>query len=211
MGGLGYIIRETAEECHDSTILGTFSENHDVARFASFSQDLSQQKSALVHTIMGDGIPIVYYGAEQAFSGENDPKNREALWLNPSGYDTESPLYQTIKALNIVRNAVNKELDGIDYTNWSGYWAFKIKLLFITEDILAYRKGYDTSVITALTNVGVGGPDVGPYHLGDTNMVEKDVIVEVLSCNHTLVGVDGEFDLTLKNGEPQVRPTPSIV
>lgn len=210
MGGLSVIINDTSRECHDSTLLGTFSENHDVPRLAFYTQDLSQQKSALVHTIMGDGIPIVYYGAEQAFSGKNDPYNREALWTNPNGYDTTSPLYQTIKTLNTVRNAVTKELAGIDYTNWSGYWAYKIKVLFITEDILVYRKGYDTSIIIALTNVGTGGKDVGPYHMGDTNMVEGDVIIEALSCNHTLVGKYGEFDLTLKNGEAQVRTITSF-
>lgn len=28
------------------------------------------------------GIPIVYYGTEQGYSGGNDPANRESLWPN---------------------------------------------------------------------------------------------------------------------------------
>lgn len=204
MGGLGYVMNKVAVGCRDSTLLGTFSENHDVQRFASETSDLSQQMNALTFTIMSDGIPVVYYGAEQRFSGKGDPQNREAMWLGPNGYDTKAPLYQLIRSLNIARNAVNKELDGIDYSNWSGYWAHKAKILYANQDILVLRKGYDTTIITALTNVGEGGPDVGPYHMGETNLVEGQTIVEVLSCNSTRVGKYGEFDLTLKNGEPQV-------
>lgn len=204
MGGLGYVMNEVALGCHDSTILGTFAENHDVARFASISADLSQQKNAMVFSIMGDGIPVVYYGGEQQFSGKGDPDNREAFWLNPTGYDTKAPLYQLVRSVNTARNAINYQLDGSDYSNWSGYWAHKAKILYSTQDILVLRKGYDTSAIVALTNVGEGGPDVGPFHMGETNFVQGQTIVEIISCNSTEVGQFGEFDLTLKNGEPQV-------
>jgi alpha-amylase len=204
MGGLGYVVDRIATGCHDSTLLGTFSENHDVPRFGSATKDLSQQKNALTFNLMTDGIPVVYYGAEQRLEGKNDPENREALWLAPNGYDTTAPLYQHVKALNIVRTAVGSELAGLDYSNWSGFWAYKAKILYSTDDILVFRKGYDTSIVTALTNGGEGAPDVGPYHMGDTNLVEGTTIVEVLSCNSTMVGLYGEFDITLKNGEPQV-------
>jgi len=204
MRGLGYVMNEVARGCYDSTLLGTFSENHGVARFAAATSDLSQQKNALVFDIMSDGIPVIYYGAEQQFSGRNDPLNREAFWLNPTGYDTTAPLYQLIKSVNTARNAVNLELHGIDYSNWSGYWAHKAKVLYSTEDILVLRKGYDTSVIVALTNVGEGGPDIGPVHIGETNFVQRQTIVEVISCNSTIAGQFGEFDVTLRNGEPQV-------
>ena len=204
MGGLGYMMNQVATGCHDSTILGTFAENHDVARFGSLTGDLSQRRNAAAFAIMSDGIPVIYYGQEQGFNGKGDPGNREALWLNPTGYDRNSTLYQTIRSLNLARNAVNLELHGIDYSNWSGYWAHKAKILYSTQNILVLRKGYDTSVIVALTNVGEGGPDVGPFHMGETNFVKGQTIVEVMSCNSTSVGDFGEFDLTLKNGEPQV-------
>ena len=115
-----------------------------------------------------------------------------------------------MRALNTARNAINLELDGIDYSNWSGYWAHKAKILYSTQDILVLRKGYDTSAIVALTNVGEGGPDVGPFHMGETNFVQGQTIVDVVSCNSTEVGLYGEFDLTLKNGEPQVRHKPQL-
>ena len=85
MGGLGYVMNEVALGCHDSTLLGTFAENHDVARFASSTSDLSQQKNALVFSVFSDGIPVVYYGAEQRFSGKGDPQNREAFLAQSDG------------------------------------------------------------------------------------------------------------------------------
>jgi len=50
---------------------------------------------------MFDGIPIVYYGLEQAFTGGPDPGNREALW--PSGYANTTAV-QVISKLNKIRN-----------------------------------------------------------------------------------------------------------
>lgn len=61
---------------------------------------------------MADGIPIVYAGQEQHYSGGNDPANREALWL--SGFDTDSELYKLIATANGARNqAIAK---GTNYT-----------------------------------------------------------------------------------------------
>lgn len=59
---------------------------------------------------MADGIPIIYAGQEQHYSGGKDPSNREALW--PSGYNTKSELYQLIGKANSIRNQAiykNKE------------------------------------------------------------------------------------------------------
>ena len=43
-----------------------------------------------VHTYI-QGIPIVYYGTEQGYSGGNDPSNRESLWPN---FNTNHPIYK---------------------------------------------------------------------------------------------------------------------
>lgn len=72
----------------------------------------------MVFNFMSDGIPVVYYGQEQSFSGAADPvshpanfpelhshgrltqMNREPLW--PSGYKNTTT-YQLITTLNKVR------------------------------------------------------------------------------------------------------------
>lgn len=69
-------------------------------------------KNAATFTIMADGIPIVYAGQEQHYSGGEDPANREALWL--SGFNTDSELYKLIAKANGARNqAIAK---GTNYT-----------------------------------------------------------------------------------------------
>lgn len=79
-----------------------------------------------------DGIPIVYQGQEQHFSGGDDPANREALW--PSRYDTTAELYEHIQAVNGLRaHAIAAE--GSAYTS---YQAYPIQQ---ADHILAVRKG----------------------------------------------------------------------
>ncbi|RDW82548.1 glycoside hydrolase family 13 protein [Coleophoma cylindrospora] len=204
MGGLEYEFGIVAQDCYDSTLLGTFSENHDVARFASVSDDLSRQKNALAFNFMSDGIPTVYYGAEQRFNGGNDPNNREALWLNAKGYDTTSPLYLEVKALNAARSAVGNYMKTTNYSGWSPYWAYKAQSIYVTDDVVVFRKGYVNSIVTALTNVGVGAANVGPYNVSDTNFSEGIEIIEVLNCTKQTAGYGGSFNITLINGEPQV-------
>lgn len=204
MGSLSYQFDQTQQYCYDTTLLGTFSENHDVARFGSYTSDVSQRKNALTFNFFTDGIPVVYYGAEQGFDGANDPENRGALWLNPTGYDNTSTLYQHVKTLNTARTAVNNYMISTNYSNWSPYWAYKSTVIYQTDDVLVFRKGLVNSVVTALTNVGTTGDTVGPYYISDTNFSEGNLLIEILSCNSTVAGVDGTFTLTLTNGEPQV-------
>lgn len=53
------------------------------------------------------GIPIVYYGTEQAYSGNGDPNNRESLWPN---YNTNSTIYQLIRKLALFRTQQGSDL-----------------------------------------------------------------------------------------------------
>ena len=57
----------------DITVLGVFADNHDVARFLHGQPDVVMFKAALVFTFTVQGIPIFYYGSEQALAGGNDP------------------------------------------------------------------------------------------------------------------------------------------
>jgi glycosidase len=78
-----------------------FLDNHDVARFLWNEPDDSALRLALVHLLLRDGVPILYYGTEQGFNGGNDPANREPLWT--SGYDEQHPLFDWIAELNALR------------------------------------------------------------------------------------------------------------
>jgi len=80
----------------DPTVWGNFIDNHDNPRFLYQNGDKIAFKAALAFTLSAVGIPIVYYGDEQAYGGGPDPNNREQLWTN---FDTNSDIYQYIKTI----------------------------------------------------------------------------------------------------------------
>lgn len=196
---LTYAINNLDTTCHDPTIMGIFTENHDVARLANMTDDLSHLKNALVFGLLGDGIPILYYGTEQRFHGGEDPGNREALWL--SGYNTSAPLYQLVKQINWARNAI---VGNATYDYWSPYWTHKTKAIVAHDDVLVMRKGYDKSLVTVITNKGSNADDIGPFEIGDTNFHAGAQIVDVTTCKTKTTGDAGVFSTTLTDGEPQI-------
>lgn len=197
---LYYQYTDIVDSCQDSTLLGTFTENQDVARIGNVTTDVSRQMNALAFAMMGDGIPIVYYGAEQGLTSGGDPWNREALWLTK--YDTTGPLYNLLKACNVARNAIANRAT---YDYWSPYWTWKTKVVLQNNDVVGVRKGYDTSVLTIVTNKGVGGTEMGPYTIGDTNFVYGDTIVDLVGCGSMKVGQYGVVNITVPaGGKPMV-------
>jgi alpha-amylase len=178
----------TLQSCQDTTLLGTFTENQDQPRLAVYTSDISLLKNALAFALLSDGIPIVYYGAEQQYDGRSDPFNREALW--GSRYNTSSPLYTHITTINAARNAVAK---ASTYTYWSPYWTWKSKFVMALAEMVVVRKGYDHSIVTIMTNQGQNSADLGPYTIGDTNFTEGDVVMDVLTCQTQTVGKYGGF------------------
>jgi alpha-amylase len=71
-------------------------------------------KNAAAFIILSDGIPIIYAGQEQHYSGGADPANREAVWL--SGYSSTSELYKLIATANAIRNyAISKDPGYVTY------------------------------------------------------------------------------------------------
>ncbi|KAJ3960085.1 hypothetical protein N0V92_003252 [Colletotrichum tropicale] len=85
----------------DPSLLGSFAENHDQPRFPYTNKDMALAKNFYAFTLLRDGIPIIYYGQEQHFSGSTTPNNREALWL--AGYDINSELYGWLQQANKIR------------------------------------------------------------------------------------------------------------
>lgn len=114
------MVNTVKSDCSDSNLLGSFSENHDNPRFASYTSDFSLAKNVLAFTILSDGIPIIYAGQEQHYSGSSVPTNREATWL--SGFDTSAELYTWIAKLNQIRNYA------LQWDN--GYTTYKVCTVF---------------------------------------------------------------------------------
>ena len=58
-----------------------FLDNHDVPRFLfDANGDVEALRNAMTLQMTEEGIPCMYYGDEQDFTGGNDPANREVLW-----------------------------------------------------------------------------------------------------------------------------------
>lgn len=84
--------------------LVNFIDNHDVPRFLFNSNgDVAALRNALTLLFTEDGIPDLYYGTEQEFSGGNDPANREVLWT--TGMPTTGDTFAHIANLAGIRRS----------------------------------------------------------------------------------------------------------
>ncbi|KAJ5090238.1 hypothetical protein N7532_008922 [Penicillium argentinense] len=188
------MLNTVKSNCPDSTLMGTFVENHDNPRFASYADDISLAKNAATFTIMADGIPIIYAGQEQHYAGGTDPYNREAVWL--SGYKTDSVLYSIIARVNAVRNHA--------IASHEGYVTYKNYPIYHDDSTIAMRKGYEGSqTVTVLSNAGARG---GEYtlELSGTGYEAGDTVMEVCTCEEITVGGDGKVEVKMGGGEPRI-------
>ncbi|MBI1746853.1 MAG: cyclomaltodextrinase C-terminal domain-containing protein [Acidobacteria bacterium] len=102
---------------YSPALLLTFLDNHDVSRFLynGGANGTAKLRVALafIHTSLG--IPTLYYGTEQGFSGRREgDRNREDMFENPNwdgnrdhpgdNFNTDHPLFQYIKRLNEIRS-----------------------------------------------------------------------------------------------------------
>ncbi|KAF2260515.1 alpha-amylase [Lojkania enalia] len=180
--------------CKDVSVLGTFSENHDLPRFASQTDDMALAKNVLAYTVLSDGIPIVYAGQEQHYSGYADPDNREATWL--SGYSQESELFKLLTAVNSVRNRA-LYLD-------ESYATYHIHALWNDPNTAVFRKGYDGyQIISVITNKGASS---GSWMLTVENvgLAPGKNVVDVLTCKQITVGDGGYLVIVMDGGLPRV-------
>ncbi|KAK1148926.1 hypothetical protein N8T08_007601 [Aspergillus melleus] len=179
--------------CPDVTAMASFSENHDIARFASLKDDMTLAKNLLTFTLLFDGIPIIYQGQEQHFSGSHDPQNREALWL--SGYDTQAPLYKAISTLNRLRK--HASLVDPEYLNTQTYPIYK----GLSE--MGFRKGREGRQVVMV--LSTQGSQSGAYTVRMMNGYQPSyVVIDVFTCKTYTINDMGELRLDMDKGEPRV-------
>ena len=170
----------------DTSVLGSFLDNHDNPRFLNARSDRAAYRSALLHMLFSPGIPIVYYGSEQGFSGGNDPNCREVMWT--SNYDTSNDLYTFVKAAVAARKQVAAW--DLDYPK---YW-------YASNSFGLFSRG--AGVLVATTNAGSNGGDVSQSISLDGLVADGTQYCDALGSN-TCVTVDGgRIQVTLHGGEP---------
>lgn len=182
---------DTIKSCPDTSMLGTFSENHDQPRFASLTSDMSLAKNIIAFTMLTDGIPVIYQGQEQHYQGiggGSTPYNREAIWL--SGYNTDAELYGHVTKLNAARHAAIKADDTYTTTQNSH--------IYYDYTNLAMRKG---KMVTVVTNVGASGSnytlDIPSGYAGNTQ------VTELLTCNTLTTSSNGTLTVPMSGGLPR--------
>ncbi|PGH33841.1 alpha-amylase [[Emmonsia] crescens] len=195
-GNISALTNELADAkgtCKDINTLATFSENHDLPRFPSYTKDLSLAKNVLTFTILSDGIPLYYQGQEQHFSGAGTPTNREALWT--SNYNTNSPLYQLTASLNKIRaHAIRTNAD---YVRGQSY------PIYTDGSTIAIRKGAEGKHVTVVySNQGEKG---GDYRLDlHISYTPGTIVTEVLGCENYTVDSQGALGVKMGKGLPKV-------
>ena len=195
----------------DRTTLGNFLDNHDQPRFASYSRDdVAIDQNAVTYLMFATGIPIVYYGFEQRFTGGGDPQNREALWK--SKYDTTTTLYQHISLLHQIRGNFSSGGDN------DGFFTNEAKDLVTEDHGIAFQRGPLTVVLT-----NVGGSGKKKSKRASSTDGKKDVtvtglnvtagtgIVDLVSCETATVNSTGTFTSLVNNGMPRVSLFSSLL
>lgn len=199
MSDLAKSIGDTRSACKDISLLGSFSENHDNARFPSQNEDMAQASNVITYTIIADGIPILYQGQEQHYDargGANDPYNREALWF--SGYNTDAELYKLVANLNKARkNAIRND---------PSFLTTPANVIYTDTTTIAVKKG---KLLTVLSNKGSSGDSytqaIRSFYTSGSS------VTELLSCTTLTSDGDSNINVPMSGGMPRVYyPTADI-
>ncbi|KAJ6084537.1 glycoside hydrolase superfamily [Penicillium sp. IBT 16267x] len=181
--------------CPDVNALVSFSENHDVERFASFTDDISLAKNVVTFTLLFDGVPFIYQGQEQHMQGlYTNMQNRAAVWT--TGYDNSSTLVPVITTLNKIRkHAYQMDSSYVDTASYNIYQG---------SSEMAFTKGVEGRQVIML--LSTQGTNSSPYTLTLPATYNAGTnVTEVLSCKTYMVN---EYDATLivdmESGLPRV-------
>ncbi|KAA8573500.1 hypothetical protein EYC84_005085 [Monilinia fructicola] len=184
--------------CSDTTLLGSFIENHDLARFASLTSDIALAKNAIAFTILADGIPIIYQGQEQHLSGAGVPQNREAIWLNSNSYSQTGTLYKFIKSINQIRNRAV----AVD----PSYVTYNARSVYSDEDTIVMRKGLAGKQIVGV--FGNWGSDGAAKTLtlarNQTGFDPAVKVVDAVTCTVYTTEQSGNLQVSIEDGAPRV-------
>jgi glycosidase len=108
----------------DANKLETFIDNHDRARFLTWANDNYQRlRSALTFMMTTRGVPVIYYGTEQADDGNGNasevPIANKDNRKDMESFDEDSNIYNHIEHLTAMRAAYPSLQIGTQREMWS--------------------------------------------------------------------------------------------
>jgi len=114
----GGIINAQGKGVAPDEALVNFIDNHDVPRFLfSSNGNKAALRNALVLNVTAQGVPCLYYGTEQDFTGGNDPANRAVLWN--TGFPTTGTTFTWFQNLASLRKKYVALRHGLTTVRWS--------------------------------------------------------------------------------------------
>lgn len=104
--------------------LETFLDNHDRARFLTWADDNYQRlRSGLTFLLTSRGVPVIYYGTEQADNGNGNasevPIANKDNRKDMTSFDENAPIYKHIQRLTAIKAAYPALQIGTQREMWS--------------------------------------------------------------------------------------------
>ena len=146
----GTVAHERGAGLPPRDLLVNFIDNHDIPRFLYDKDSIPALKSALTYLLTQDGIPCLYYGTEQGFSGGNDPANREPLW--ESGFETGGDLFQHVAALTALR----REYISLRRGDFRIRWVTDRTADEEDAGLVAFERTYEEETVLVVVNTSDG-------------------------------------------------------
>lgn len=178
---LGFRLRKMMEMYPDPYRLGNFIENHDMARFLA-QANLSDLKQALFTMLTLPGIPVLYQGTEQAFTGHRDAMFGHGYREDGQqidSFDSDSEMYHFIQKLTTLRHQ-HKVLSRGNLTilaeekNGAGVFAYRRHI--DGNDLLVILNTAQETILLNRMETGLGG-NTRLRILNTLNMAESQEIV----------------------------------
>ena len=191
LSALAAMIRSVQSSFSDVSLLGTFLDNHDNPRFASYTSDSSLRINAQTFPLIGDGVPYVYYGSEANLTGGADPANREALWQ--TGFDTTGVMYTLFRNLNAARTAAASAN--------SDFYSTKANVSQLSDTTLLVAKA---GLFSVFTNAGEGSSESATLPSSTTGWSAGTAVIDAVGCANYTTDSSGNLQVTLSSGLPKV-------
>ncbi|HEY0258542.1 MAG TPA: alpha-amylase family glycosyl hydrolase [Lacisediminihabitans sp.] len=123
MNALGNLFDQDGKYA-DPNRLETFLDNHDRARFLTWADDNYQRlRSALTFLLTSRGVPVIYYGTEQADDGNGNasevPIANKDNRKDMTSFDESAPIYRHIQRLTTIKAANPALRVGTQREMWS--------------------------------------------------------------------------------------------
>ncbi|KAJ3096836.1 hypothetical protein HDU96_000633, partial [Phlyctochytrium bullatum] len=183
----------------DTSVLGTFLDNHDQPRFADLNNDPTALRNALALMAFTDGIPITYYGTElfatSPGQGDIDPRNREPLWDLRSrvGATADS---REVKGFTQTLMRARRQL--VVGSRGADFVGARHEPLLTLATVHAFRKG---DAVVVVSSLGKSGNATIKVKVPFGRRVLRDI---VSTWKTYTADANGEITLSIVNGEPIV-------